>query len=178
MSIVDPIARKAYIAEWKRLARRKRGLQKQGRKPYTEEEKVLADIKNKPLKLERTKRWRDTKRKVDSEWRDKDIANSKAWREANKEKAAASIRNATLKKKYGIDSNIYDQMSLEQNHCCAVCGKPSPLKSRLAVDHNHITGKVRKLLCQPCNTTLGLIKEDISVLESLILYLKAHENST
>ena len=47
MPLVDPISRKAYIAEWKRLARRKRGLQKQGRKEYTPEQKAFAKLMHK-----------------------------------------------------------------------------------------------------------------------------------
>ena len=46
---------------------------------------------------------------------------------------------------------------------------------KLCVDHNHATGKVRKLLCHDCNTMIGKAKEDIQILESAINYLKKHK---
>ena len=43
-----------------------------------------------------------------------------------------------------------------QNGCCAVCGKhQSEFKRIFDVDHDHVTGKVRGLLCRSCNTGLG-----------------------
>lgn len=52
MPIVDKEKRQEYINKWKREARRKRGLQKQGRKPYTEEQKIEADKKKKEYQLQ------------------------------------------------------------------------------------------------------------------------------
>lgn len=46
-------------------------------------------------------------------------------------------------------------LSDAQNQCCAICTKhESQFKKRLAVDHNHKTGKVRGLLCYRCNKFL------------------------
>lgn len=83
-----------------------------------------------------------------------------------------------LKEKYGLTLEEYDQMLEEQNGVCAVCHKPERVISeygivrRLAVDHNHTTGKVRGLLCQACNTTLGKVSESIEVLLQLAIYLE------
>lgn len=81
-----------------------------------------------------------------------------------------------LIRKYGIDAEQYEQMIISQGNCCKICkidfnklGKRRP-----SVDHNHATGKVRDLLCNHCNTILGLCKEDTSVLESAVKYLKLH----
>jgi hypothetical protein len=61
-------------------------------------------------------------------------------------------RNSRYKKKYGITIAIYDQMLVSQDNSCAICRKhTSSFKKRLAVDHNHKTGKVRGLLCSYCN---------------------------
>lgn len=69
-------------------------------------------------------------------------------------------RNIGLKTKFGITLDNYNQMFIEQNGCCAVCGKhQSKFQRRLAVDHNHETGKVRGLLCPNCNTLLGRIEK-------------------
>jgi len=58
----------------------------------------------------------------------------------------------------------------EQKEACYICGVVS--KQRLAVDHNHKTGKVRKLLCSNCNTAIGLLKEDATIIENALNYIK------
>ena len=45
------------------------------------------------------------------------------------------------------------------------------LPKRLYVDHCHKTGKIRGLLCNSCNTALGLLKDDISLFKRSIDYL-------
>ena len=67
-------------------------------------------------------------------------------------------RARQLKHRYGITIEEYDKMLISQNNGCAICGKETAYNSgekRLHVDHCHITGKVRGLLCSQCNTTLG-----------------------
>jgi hypothetical protein len=56
---------------------------------------------------------------------------------------------------------------------CDACGR---VRKRMAVDHNHRTGKVRGILCSPCNTTLGLMGEDPERMHLLIGYLKGVKN--
>lgn len=63
-------------------------------------------------------------------------------------------RKRELKRKYNISLEDYEALLTSQNGICAVCGG-APKKYRLAVDHNHITNKVRGLLCIPCNVALG-----------------------
>jgi len=53
---------------------------------------------------------------------------------------------------------------------CEVCGGAN----RLCVDHDHETNLVRGLLCTACNSALGLLKEDVKIMESLIDYKKKH----
>ena len=82
-------------------------------------------------------------------------------------------RQRKLKKKYGITHDDYLAMLEEQNGCCLGCGaiaKDQPY-GVLDVDHNHKTGKVRGLLCNPCNRLLGLSGDSASVLLSLVSYL-------
>ena len=81
----------------------------------------------------------------------------------------------TLKKKYGLAIEDYDQMLIEQDNKCYVCSQPPTDKeTRLAVDHCHTTGRVRKLLCNSCNSALGFVDDDVSRLSSLIAYLEEH----
>ncbi len=88
------------------------------------------------------------------------------------------IREFRLEKQYGITLEQYDQILAAQNGGCAICSTTVPGGSGgryFAVDHNHLTGKVRQLLCSSCNTALGYVKDNINTLEKMIDYLKKHE---
>jgi hypothetical protein len=78
-----------------------------------------------------------------------------------------------MKRAYGLDFKNYEKMLHEQGGVCAICSSPPPnnRKTRLAIDHCHKTGKVRGLLCDRCNRSIGLLKDDVSVLKSAIKYL-------
>ena len=83
-----------------------------------------------------------------------------------------------IKRRYGIDHIEYDRLLIAQNNKCAICGSEtneSKKKKRLCVDHNHKTGKVRGLLCDRCNSTLGKINDDISTLANMISYLNKYQ---
>ena len=90
---------------------------------------------------------------------------SRAWGKANPEKLKQHRRKTLLKTKSGITPEIYKKMFEEQQGCCAICGRhQTEFKRTLDVDHDHVTGKVRKLLCIYCNTNVGvyeLYKEQI-----------------
>ena len=76
-------------------------------------------------------------------------------------------------KKYGITKEYYYKLLKKQNEVCAICGKPEKTKKGLLhIDHCHLTGKVRGLLCANCNTGIGKFYEQIKYLESAIQYLK------
>src|ERR1700690_1237801 len=75
-------------------------------------------------------------------------------------------REYGLNKKFGITIAIYEEMLKNQNGGCAICGKP-PLKKALAVDHCHITGKNRELLCTNCNQAIGHAKDNPELLDKM-----------
>ena len=52
---------------------------------------------------------------------------------------------------------------------CVICGSGE----KLVVDHNHLTGKVRGLLCNHCNRGLGHFRDDPMLLEFAAQYLYA-----
>jgi hypothetical protein len=87
-----------------------------------------------------------------------------------KEKSKAAF----IKRRYDLTIDQFQQLEIKQNNCCAICNKPEKhkYKKKLSIDHNHVTGKVRGLLCHSCNVVLGLIKEDLGILESIKQYLK------
>jgi len=90
-----------------------------------------------------------------------------------------SIRSRELKKKYGISLEDYQQMAEQQGDCCAICGTTEKGMARgrkryWSVDHNHETGAVRGLLCQKCNTLIGLADDNVEILRKAILYLEKY----
>lgn len=87
-------------------------------------------------------------------------------RPENKEKQ----RHRQYKHLFGISLEQYNKMLLEQGGVCGICGI-SPAEEKLAVDHDHISGEIRGLLCRCCNTALGNVNDDIDILASMTSYL-------
>ena len=99
-----------------------------------------------------------------------DKARVKARHQANPERT----RNNNLKRNYGITLEDHSKMYEEQNRRCAICGNEGNGKwKKLCVDHCHTTGKIRGLLCKSCNIALGEFKDDPSIIEKAVLYLKS-----
>jgi hypothetical protein len=97
-----------------------------------------------------------------------------AWNAANPEKRAMIARAGGLKRKFGLTVDDYDILLERQGGVCAICREVCPSGRRLAVDHKHETGVVRKLLCTPCNTALGSFKDSPDRLASALAYLLDH----
>lgn len=77
-----------------------------------------------------------------------------------------------FKCKYGISLGEFNKMVEQQANLCALCKQPESVKPRLSVDHDHITGKVRGLLCHQCNVGLGHFHDSIRLLEAAQDYLQ------
>jgi hypothetical protein len=74
---------------------------------------------------------------------------------------------------YGITLDDYNNMFENQEGRCWICKRHhSELERTLHVDHCHATGKVRGLLCDRCNMTLGALEDNIVFMQNMILYLK------
>lgn len=71
---------------------------------------------------------------------------------------------------YGITEEVYKDMVEEQDSRCLIC---KVVNTNLYIDHCHTSGLVRGLLCSTCNSGLGMYKDDISLLESAIGYLRS-----
>ncbi len=109
----------------------------------------------------------DRARRKSPEDRQAKAAYDRKWRR----QTLAERRRASLRRSYGITLEQYQSMEKQQNHGCAICGKP-PEKRALAVDHCHATGKVRGLLCAKHNTGIGLFEDSPELLKAAILYLE------
>lgn len=85
-------------------------------------------------------------------------------------------KNFKLKKAYGITLKDYNELLTKQNGKCSICGVDNNGYYRkkpraFAVDHCHTTKKIRGLLCSDCNTGIGLLKDNIDLLNNAIKYL-------
>jgi hypothetical protein len=77
-------------------------------------------------------------------------------------------RDYSYRVKYGITLKDYNEMYTNQEGKCKICNLHY---DKLNVDHCHTNGNVRGLLCNTCNTGIGLLKDDISILKNAINYL-------
>jgi len=79
-----------------------------------------------------------------------------------------------LKHKYGLLPKEYDVLLESQNGVCAICKQSS--STLLQIDHDHGTDEIRGLLCHACNTTLGLLKENVGTLYAMTDYIQVQPN--
>lgn len=73
---------------------------------------------------------------------------------------------------YGISKSDFWTIFYNQDRRCAICNALFGSKKHPVIDHDHLTGKVRGLLCYGCNIGLGQFGDDIETLEIAIKYLK------
>lgn len=116
------------------------------------------------------------------------IANRK-WREKNREKIRIKDkirksrpeiklknRNYNLMKYYGVTLEEWNNLFTKQGECCAICKSPTTNGTGWHTDHDHKKGKVRGILCSPCNIAIGHFKDNIEALESAIIYLSENNS--
>jgi hypothetical protein len=84
-------------------------------------------------------------------------------------------RKQLLGQMYGLTVEEYEAMVRWQNGLCFLCRRFPSGKYPLVVDHDHKTGKVRKLLCGSCNSFLARIEADPEWLERAAVYIGARE---
>lgn len=77
-------------------------------------------------------------------------------------------------RQYGLSVEEFLEIIDKQENKCAICGEKPKHNRKLAIDHNHITGQVRGLLCFKCNSSIGLLNEDVVILNKIIEYLNYH----
>lgn len=98
-------------------------------------------------------------------------AQARKWRKANPKLTSAQAR----KQNYGLDNSNYQRILLEQSGRCAICRE---IMARADVDHDHVTQKVRGLLCHRCNSGLGYFKDSEVALAAAIEYLRKSKEQT
>ncbi len=88
-------------------------------------------------------------------------SHSSEWKENRRRRA--------LKVLYGLTLEQFNTMSETQNGKCLICKN----EAELVVDHCHSTGKVRGLLCNPCNRGLGQFSDSLEFLNNAVSYLNS-----
>lgn len=83
-------------------------------------------------------------------------------------------RKAYIEKAFNIKYSLYEELQNKQNNVCAICSRPetSSRNKYLTVDHCHVSGKIRGLLCTSCNRALGLFRDNTGILKQAINYLE------
>lgn len=108
--------------------------------------------------------------------KEKTSKHAREWKKNNPEKAKAIGADFKLRRNYGITLEHYNYLLASQNGVCLICARKNVGGRRLAVDHCHATRKIRGLLCAPCNTALGAMRDSPSQLRRAAEYLENAKN--
>lgn len=129
----------------------------------------------KRCKSEGDKRYRDAHpemmRARDQRYRsanpDKHRKYQKTYRETHKP-TPAQQKKRWIERTYGLSIEAYIRMVVDQSNACLICQE----STRLFVDHDHVTGEIRGLLCVRCNTGLGMMRDSEGILLAAVTYLR------
>ena len=97
-------------------------------------------------------------------------ARNRAWYQANPQKVTEAYR----KRRYGVTTERMEIQFAAQGWVCAICRTAAPVKGKWMIDHCHASGKFRGVLCNRCNSVLGMSQDRIPVLQEAINYLQKH----
>lgn len=92
---------------------------------------------------------------------------------ATRENIRLDRQERNLRAHYRVTLADYERILADQNFGCAICGKEAweDQHGKLRVDHCHVSGKVRGLLCTTCNAGLGSFHDDPLLLDQAKTYL-------
>jgi len=151
------------IAEERRRKGRERAAKYRSENPekFKEAQRRSKDrIKSNPERLEKLREWQ------------------KRYRDKNRK----ALSDGERRRRFGVTPEMYASLLQSQNGTCAICNKEETATrlgkvKALSVDHSHKTGAIRGLLCSDCNTGIGKLKDDPTILQSAIQYLTSrHPN--
>ena len=101
---------------------------------------------------------------------EKDRARAKAWYKRNRQK----VREKQMLYKYGLTTEQYSKMVADQQNKCKICEKKMTGVREPAIDHCHVSGNVRDLLCANCNAAIGLLQDDPEIIKNAARYVEYH----
>jgi hypothetical protein len=129
------------------------------------------------------KKYIESHRRYREQHRDERNAAAREWR---KNHLNIKVRDREFNlHRYGLTELQFSRLVVKQNGCCAICrtGNPGARKnvSNWFVDHDHVSGKVRGLLCNRCNRAIGQFEDSPDLLLRAAAYLEragAEQNSS
>ena len=113
----------------------------------------------------------------------RDVNKTNRQNKESRQRNYVARRKYVYKTRYKITEDQYQQMLIDQNNSCAICGiNQDRLTIRMSIDHDHnccpglysCGNCLRGLLCRACNLSLGGLKDSEEVLQSAINYLRYH----
>lgn len=107
-----------------------------------------------------------------AENKEREKENMKRWYQINRRKKDADSNRRFLRLYYKMSVEDYENKYKEQNGACAICRGNNLSGRRLSVDHNHVTGYIRGLLCGNCNLGIGNFKDNVEIFKTAITYLQ------
>ncbi len=147
-----------------------------------------------PKKMKASKaHWNATHKKQNAqthrEYRQKNLDRVREWKndwyKKHPERKKSIDRNTYFKRKYSITLKEYERMRQERNNKCDICGKEcnrttfNGKRLEPCVDHDYKDTKlrIRGMLCNRCNQTLGKVEDSIELLSKMIDYLNRTRGS-
>jgi excisionase family DNA binding protein len=116
--------------------------------------------------------WRDENKDKKAEWRRNNPDKNKQYCKDYYADNARKVCDQQRFKKYNITQEQYNLLLKTQEEACAICrSKTAGGQGTWHIDHDHVTGAIRGLLCTQCNTMIGLAKDDPQRLLAAIEYL-------
>lgn len=165
--------RRLFANEAERLEEQRRRSRERQRKRRQNPEELAKDAKKMKDKADAMPI--DKRRTV---WREKQANYSKRNKEYlakyqrdRRAKNPNIARAANLKSNYGITTQQFEQMFINQGSCCAICKRLDSGGKNWHVDHCHETNKVRGILCHWCNIALGGFMDSVNILNAAIQYV-------
>lgn len=106
-------------------------------------------------------------------WKNPDFFRNKNREGYKKQKLQGfDFKAKALKHKWGLTKEDYETKLKTQEGACAICGTREPKgRGRFHIDHDHVTNRIRGLLCHCCNLMLGHAKDDTNTLLKALDYL-------
>jgi hypothetical protein len=106
-------------------------------------------------------------------------AAKRKWRAENPHKAQEQVQAERLRRAGMIfaPGQTVASMLEQQAGLCAICKMQLPIGKLRHVDHCHVSGRVRGLLCHKCNVGLGMFSDNAEKVAAALRYLKDFETS-
>jgi hypothetical protein len=124
--------------------------------------------RRKPLTKEQRKKGNVQCRAYYIRHRDEIVARTRNYHATHKEESADWGRLH----KYGLSKIAFKTLIMGQGNACAICRKKEWGRSGPHVDHDHLAGKIRGILCSRCNLVLGQIEDNPKIAQAMIDYIK------